>query len=198
VIDNIVLLCFLMIAAALTPHSFIKKIAGAWIFQLLYVNPTGANPTGTVLSENRRRQVYKLAQIYDFLIVEDDPYCHIYFSDKQPTSFLSLDTDGRVIRLDSFSKIISSGLRLGAVTAGKKIISVLEIHMSNSVLHASALSQVKFWLFSASLIRMLSECRIDNNTDDEEVQVAGSKFKEGRKEFIEFQQTTCINFAFLL
>jgi len=151
-LDNITLLFFFIIVAALTPRSFIEKIVGArWIFQLLYVNPTGANPTGTVLSETRRRQVYKLAQIYDFLIIEDDPYYHIYFLDKQPTSFLSLDTDGRVIRLDSFSKIISSGLRLGAVTAGKKIVSALEIHMSNSVLHASALSQVKF----CSLIALL-------------------------------------------
>ncbi|EZA56435.1 hypothetical protein DMN91_009958 [Ooceraea biroi] len=110
--------------------------------KFLYVNPTAANPTGTVLSDDRRRQVYKLAQIYDFLIVEDDPYCFIHFLDKQPLSFFSLDTDGRVIRLDSFSKIISSGMRLGVVTAGKKIVSILSVHMSNSLLHAPALSQV--------------------------------------------------------
>ncbi|XP_032664483.1 kynurenine/alpha-aminoadipate aminotransferase, mitochondrial-like [Odontomachus brunneus] len=109
--------------------------------KLLYVNPM-ANPTGTILSESRRRKVYELAQKYDFLIVEDDAYYFVHFLDKQPMSFLSLDTDGRVIRLDSFSKIVSSGLRMGAVTAHKKIVDKIIIHMENSVLHASSMSQM--------------------------------------------------------
>jgi len=114
--------------------------------QFLYINPT-ANPTGTVLSEIRRRKVYELAQKYNFLIVEDDPYYFVHFLDKQPTSFFSLDTDGRVIRMDSFSKIMSAGIRIGVVTAHKDIIAELVIHMENSVLHASSLSQVKFDFF---------------------------------------------------
>ncbi|XP_029660139.1 kynurenine/alpha-aminoadipate aminotransferase, mitochondrial-like [Formica exsecta] len=111
--------------------------------KLLYVNPTGANPTGAVLSEIRRRKVYELAQKYNFLIVEDDPYCFVHFLDKQPTSFFSLDTDGRVIRMDSFSKIMSAGIRVGVVTAHRNIVKELIIHMDNSTIHASALSQVR-------------------------------------------------------
>ncbi|KAG5315749.1 AADAT protein, partial [Acromyrmex insinuator] len=110
--------------------------------KLLYINPTGANPTGAVISEIRRRKVYELAQKYNFLIVEDDPYCFVHFLDKQPTSFFSLDTDGRVIRMDSFSKTISAGLRIGAITAHKDIINKLVIHISSSILHASFLSQM--------------------------------------------------------
>ncbi|XP_014486347.1 PREDICTED: kynurenine/alpha-aminoadipate aminotransferase, mitochondrial-like [Dinoponera quadriceps] len=110
--------------------------------KLLYVNPTGANPTGTILSENRRRKIYELAQKYNFLIVEDDPYCFVHFLNKQPTSFFSLDTDGRVIRLDTFSKFISSGLRMGIVTAHKNIVDKIVIHMENSSLHSPAISQV--------------------------------------------------------
>ncbi|XP_070151869.1 kynurenine/alpha-aminoadipate aminotransferase, mitochondrial [Polyergus mexicanus] len=118
--------------------------------KLLYVNPTGANPTGTVLSETRRRKVYELAQKYNFLIVEDDPYCFVHFLDKQPTSFFSLDTDGRVIRLDSFSKIMSAGIRVGAVTAHRDIVKELIIHMDNSTMHPSALSQMLLYkLFEA-------------------------------------------------
>lgn len=63
---------------------------------------------------------------------------------KQPASFLSMDTEGRVIRLDSFSKIMSAGIRLGAVTAHKDIIKHLVIQMENTILHASSLSQVSF------------------------------------------------------
>lgn len=110
--------------------------------KLLYINPTGANPTGTVLSESRRRKVYELAQKYNFLIVEDDPYYFIHFLDKEPTSFLSLDTDGRVIRLDSFSKIMSAGIRVGSITAHKDIVDKMVIHIGNSVLHTSSLSQM--------------------------------------------------------
>ncbi|GAB1865947.1 Kynurenine/alpha-aminoadipate aminotransferase mitochondrial [Camponotus japonicus] len=110
--------------------------------KLLYINPTGSNPTGAVLSETRRRKVYELAQKYNFLIVEDDPYYFVHFLDKQPTSFFSLDTDGRVIRLDSISKIMSAGLRVGIVTAHKDIVQKLILHMDNSTIQASSLSQM--------------------------------------------------------
>ncbi|XP_018053461.1 PREDICTED: kynurenine/alpha-aminoadipate aminotransferase, mitochondrial-like isoform X2 [Atta colombica] len=110
--------------------------------KLLYINPTGTNPTGAVISEIRRRKVYELAQKYNFLIIEDDPYCFIHFLNKQPMSFFSLDTDGRVIRMDSFSKIISAGFRVGAITAHKDIINRLVIHIASSILHASCLSQM--------------------------------------------------------
>ncbi|KYN02793.1 Kynurenine/alpha-aminoadipate aminotransferase, mitochondrial [Cyphomyrmex costatus] len=110
--------------------------------KLLYVNPTGANPTGAVMSEIRRKKVYELAQKYNFLIIEDDPYCFIHYLDKQPMSFFSLDTDGRVIRIDSFSKVISAGFRIGVTTAHKDIINKLIVHITSSTLHASALSQM--------------------------------------------------------
>ncbi|XP_043273669.1 kynurenine/alpha-aminoadipate aminotransferase, mitochondrial-like [Venturia canescens] len=110
--------------------------------KLLYVNPTGANPTGTVLTYERKVRIYELAKKYDFLIIEDDPYYFLHFMDKLPLSFLSIDTEGRVIRLDSFSKVISAGVRLGAVTARKEILDKLTMNVENSVLHASSLSQM--------------------------------------------------------
>lgn len=113
------------------------------LFQLLYVNPVGANPTGTVLSDSRRHEIYRLAQKYNFLIVEDDPYYFIHFSDKQPTSFFSIDTDGRVIRLDSFSKIFSAGIRVGVISAHRDIVNKLIVHVENSTIHSSSLSQVR-------------------------------------------------------
>ncbi|XP_051159721.1 kynurenine/alpha-aminoadipate aminotransferase, mitochondrial-like isoform X2 [Leptopilina boulardi] len=110
--------------------------------KFLYVNPTGANPTGTVLSDKRKEKIYELAQKYDFLILEDDPYYFLHFLDKQPLSFLSMDTDGRVVRFDSFSKILSAGLRLGVVTAHKDILEKMSLHIQCTSLHPSSLSQV--------------------------------------------------------
>lgn len=110
--------------------------------KFLYVNPTGANPTGTNLSYKRKEKIYELAQKYDFLILEDDPYYFLHFLEKQPSSFLSMDTDGRVIRFDSFSKILSAGLRLGVVTAHKNILEKMSLHIQCTSLHPSSLSQV--------------------------------------------------------
>ena len=102
----------------------------------------GANPTGTVYSNERKLEIYKLAQKYDFLILEDDAYFYIHFLDEQPKSFLSIDVDGRVIRADSFSKVMSGGMRLGVITAPSPITQKLMLHTASSCLHASALTQV--------------------------------------------------------
>jgi DNA-binding transcriptional MocR family regulator len=53
-----------------------------------------------------------------------------------------MDTENRVIRLDTFSKIFSGGLRTGVLTGPKEIVRVVEMHMQASVLHTSSLSQV--------------------------------------------------------
>lgn len=118
-----------------------RKRQGLPLPKLLSVNPTGSNPTGAVLTDERKREVYALAQKYDFLILEDDPYYFVNFLDRQPKSFLSLDTDGRVIRLDSFSKILSAGLRVGTVTAHGDIAKAITMHITCTTLHASSLSQ---------------------------------------------------------
>jgi len=112
--------------------------------KFLYINPTGANPTGTVLTAERRQQIYKICSKYNLLILEDDPYYYLQFqpSANRPSSFLNIDTEGRVVRFDSFSKILSSGIRLGFVTGPKPIIERINLHMQVSVLHASSLSQV--------------------------------------------------------
>jgi len=112
--------------------------------KVLYINPTGANPTGTLLSVERRKEIYQLCCDYNLLLLEDDPYYYLQFGEKdtRPPSFLSLDTQGRVLRFDSFSKILSSGIRLGFVTGPKELIQRIVLHMQVSVLHASSLSQV--------------------------------------------------------
>ncbi len=43
----------------------------------LYINPTGANPTGTILSEKRRSEIYKLVCEHDLILLEDDPYYYV-------------------------------------------------------------------------------------------------------------------------
>ncbi|CAF3546391.1 unnamed protein product, partial [Rotaria sp. Silwood2] len=75
------------------------------------------------------------------LIIEDDPYYFLQFTKPEP-SFLSIDTDGRVIRLDSMSKILSPGMRLGFVTAPIPLWQKIVYHQQVTSMHASAISQM--------------------------------------------------------
>ncbi|XP_063547153.1 kynurenine/alpha-aminoadipate aminotransferase, mitochondrial [Cydia strobilella] len=109
--------------------------------RLLYLVPNGNNPTGATLPAGRRRQIYDLACRYDFLILEDDPYMFLNYDDEQHPSFLSLDTAGRVVRLDSLSKVVSSGLRGGWMTAPRPLLERAELHMQGEILHSCTLAQ---------------------------------------------------------
>uniref|UniRef100_A0A0N8AIL1 Kynurenine/alpha-aminoadipate aminotransferase, mitochondrial n=2 Tax=Daphnia magna TaxID=35525 RepID=A0A0N8AIL1_9CRUS len=110
--------------------------------KILYVNPAGANPTGVSIPLSRRQEIYQIAKDFDLIIFEDDPYYFLQFDKERTPSFLSLDTDGRVIRFDSLSKVLSSGIRLGYVTGPRELVEPITYHMQVSVLHASSLSQV--------------------------------------------------------
>lgn len=67
-------------------HEKLAKVLGNWTPgapkpKLLYTIPTGQNPTGTSIADHRKEAIYKIAQKYDFLIVEDEPY---YFLQMNP------------------------------------------------------------------------------------------------------------------
>ncbi|KAF9059540.1 pyridoxal phosphate-dependent transferase [Rhodocollybia butyracea] len=97
---------------------------------LLYTVPVGQNPTSATLSPERKKAVYDICVVYDVIICEDDPYYFLSFPpyvlpaqrqslrknaliDGLIPTFLSLDVQGRVIRLDTFSKTLGPGNRLG-------------------------------------------------------------------------------------
>eukprot|EP00949_MAST-11_sp_MAST-11-sp1_P003677 g3677.t1 len=109
--------------------------------RVLYTIPTGSNPTGISMDEGRRRALYDVCCKHDLLIIEDDPYRFLEFGSARTPSLLSMDTDGRVLRFDSFSKLISSGLRLGFCTAPAPLIERLELHGQATNLHTSGISQ---------------------------------------------------------
>lgn len=110
--------------------------------KVIYLNPTASNPTGTILSDDRKKQIYRIAQKYDLIILEDDPYFFVHFLEKDPISFLSLDTDDRVIRFDSFSKTVSAGLRLGFATGPIAFIERMNLHLQVTTMHSSGISQL--------------------------------------------------------
>jgi kynurenine/2-aminoadipate aminotransferase len=120
-----------------------SNFPGIELPKVLYCIPTGSNPTGGSLNIERRREVYRIAQQYNLLILEDDPYYYLQFAPRRdhPPSMLALDTDGRVLRFDSLSKVLSAGLRLGWATGPAPLVERLQLHMQSTSLHTSGLSQ---------------------------------------------------------
>uniref|UniRef100_A0AAZ3S842 Aminotransferase class I/classII large domain-containing protein n=1 Tax=Oncorhynchus tshawytscha TaxID=74940 RepID=A0AAZ3S842_ONCTS len=116
------------------PHSTVPRV--------LYTIPNGGNPTGASMTTQRKRDVYELARQYDLLIIEDDPYYFLQFDKPWAPTFLSMDVDGRVIRTDSFSKILSSGLRIGFVTGPKPLVDRVVLHIQASTMHTSTFTQL--------------------------------------------------------
>ncbi|XP_042727436.1 kynurenine/alpha-aminoadipate aminotransferase, mitochondrial [Lagopus leucura] len=131
----------------------LKEILSAWnpgdiknhscpLPKFLYTIPNGCNPTGNSLTADRKKEIYQLARKYDFLIIEDDPYYFLQFEKPWAPSFLSMDVDGRVIRTDSFSKVLSSGLRVGFLTGPKPLIDRVILHIQVSTMHTSTFTQM--------------------------------------------------------
>ena len=95
--------------------------------KLIYTNPTFQNPTGATMPIRTRREMLKLAGRYRVPIVEDATYGELYFHEAPPPSLRELDAQNLVIHLNSFSKVMAPGLRLGWLSAAPSIIDQIAI-----------------------------------------------------------------------
>ncbi|KRO18869.1 aminotransferase-like domain-containing protein [Lacticaseibacillus saniviri] len=93
--------------------------------KLIYTIPDFQNPTGTVMSVEKRQAMVQLANQYDVVILEDSPYRDLRYTGENLPTIKSFDTEGRVISLGSFSKILAPSLRLGWLTAAPELLAAL-------------------------------------------------------------------------
>lgn len=77
--------------------------------RLLYTIPNFQNPTGITLPAEKREALCRLAERYDFVILEDDPYGDLRFSGEALPPVKAFDREGRVLYMGSFSKILAPG-----------------------------------------------------------------------------------------
>ncbi len=89
--------------------------------KFIYVVPTFQNPAGVIMSEARRKKLVDLANEYDLVIVEDDPYGKLRFDVDHIKPIKSFDDEGRVIYMSTFSKILSPGFRLAWTIASDEL-----------------------------------------------------------------------------
>ena len=110
--------------------------------KFIYTIPTFQNPTGTTMPLEKRKKLIELANKYDVLVLEDNPYGDLRFTGEDVPTLKSLDTEGRVIYAGSFSKILSPGMRLGYVIGSPEILGKIEILKQVNDVHTPVLTQM--------------------------------------------------------
>ena len=89
--------------------------------KFIYVVPTFQNPAGVVMPESRRKKLIDMANEYDLVIVEDDPYGKLHFDIPAVKPIKAFDDEGRVIYMSTFSKILSPGFRIAWTVASEEL-----------------------------------------------------------------------------
>jgi DNA-binding transcriptional MocR family regulator len=114
--------------------------------KMVYLIPTFGNPSGAMLSLERRKRVLELAVKYQTLIVEDDPYGDLYFGEAPPPSMLALSSQvpgsrELLAHCGSLSKVLSPGLRVGWMIAPPELLSKATMCKQFSDAHTSTFAQ---------------------------------------------------------
>ncbi|WP_284306520.1 aminotransferase-like domain-containing protein [Hydrogenophaga electricum] len=114
--------------------------------KFVYLIPTFGNPSGAMLSLERRQKVLEMAVRHDTLIVEDDPYGDLYFGDAPPPSLLALSATvpgsrDRLVHCGSLSKVLSPGLRVGWMVGPADLLAKATMCKQFSDAHTSTFAQ---------------------------------------------------------
>jgi DNA-binding transcriptional MocR family regulator len=114
--------------------------------KFVYLIPTFGNPSGALLSAERRQRVLEMAVKYQTLIVEDDPYGDLYFDQAPPPSLLALSTSvpgsrELLVHCGSLSKVLSPGLRVGWMVAPAELLARATMCKQFSDAHTSTFAQ---------------------------------------------------------
>jgi DNA-binding transcriptional MocR family regulator len=114
--------------------------------KFVYLIPTFGNPSGAMLSLERRKAVLEMAVKHQTLIVEDDPYGDLYFGDAPPPSLLNLSASvpgsrELLAHCGSMSKVLSPGLRVGWMIAPAELLAKATMCKQFSDAHTSTFAQ---------------------------------------------------------
>lgn len=118
-----------------------KKLETSEKVKFIYMISNFQNPSGRVWSEKRREALVKLANKYNVVVIEDDPYGELRFEGEPVPCCKSFDTEGRVLYLGSFSKVLAPGLRVGWICADKEIMEKLLVCKQTCDMHVCAFTQ---------------------------------------------------------
>ncbi|XP_059157783.1 kynurenine/alpha-aminoadipate aminotransferase, mitochondrial-like [Physella acuta] len=115
--------------------------------RVLYSITACNNPKSYTMEQERLIDIYKVCRKYDVIILEDAAYYFMQFQQRR-RGFQSIDVDGRVLRFDTFSKIIGAGYRLGWLSGPETLVRKYINSLSHNTIHPCILSQVTTNLLS--------------------------------------------------
>lgn len=110
--------------------------------RMLYIIPNFQNPTGITTSAVKRREILRLCQQYGVMILEDNPYGDLRFAGEPVPSIKSMDNEGIVVYVGSFSKILAPGLRIGYTLAPNPLIAKMTVGKQCTDVHTTILAQM--------------------------------------------------------
>jgi 2-aminoadipate transaminase len=160
--------------------------------KFVYLIPTFGNPSGAMLSRERRLKVLEIAAKYETLIVEDDPYGDLYFGEAPPPSILALSDEvpgsrDWIAHCGSMSKVLSPGLRVGWLIAPPELLAKATMCKQFSDAHTSTFAQATAaqYLKSGRMPATLNRVR---QVYAERAQAMGDALKRELGDAIEFTQ----------
>ena len=114
--------------------------------KLVYIIPTFGNPSGALLTQERRLKILQLAVQYKTIVIEDDPYGDLYFGEAPPPSMLALSDQvpgsrDWLVHCGSLSKVLSPGLRVGWMVAPPDLLARATMCKQFSDAHTSTFAQ---------------------------------------------------------
>lgn len=115
--------------------------------KFIYVIPDFQNPSGRTWSRARRIGLLEIANKYNLVVIEDNPYGELRFEGETIASIKSFDTEGRVVYLGTFSKTFSPGIRIGWVHASPELLNKYILVKQSADLQTNSLSQRELSMF---------------------------------------------------
>src|SRR3954464_4555741 len=109
--------------------------------KLAHIIPNFQNPAGYTLSLDKRRRLLELAEQYDFVIFEDDPYVELRFVGERLPTMLSMDRADKVVYASSFSKTVCPGFRVGYLVGPEPVIAAIVRIATETYISPSMVSQ---------------------------------------------------------
>ncbi|ADI32211.1 PLP-dependent aminotransferase family protein [Staphylothermus hellenicus] len=119
-----------------------KLVSEGEKIKFIYTIPVSQNPAGTTMPPDRKKHLIEIANKYDLLVVEDDPYSYFVYDETVDVSPIkAYDSEDRVLYMSTVSKILAPGLRIGWIASPEKLTRKLELVKQYMDLHSPTLNQ---------------------------------------------------------